>query len=142
MKFTLKFIAVIISIYFTGCTPDNPTSPDITENVYVVGYEDNGTVRVAKYWKNGVAVILTDGTKHAKATSIFLQGNDVYVCGQETINFKSVAKYWKNGVAVTLSNGTTDCDASSIFVSGSDVYVVGQEGTLRQKLFCGRMEYR
>jgi len=39
-------------------------------DVYVAGYEDNGSVSVAKYWKNGHAVSLTDGTKNAHAESI------------------------------------------------------------------------
>jgi hypothetical protein len=52
--------AEVRSIYVSG------------NNVYVAGYEYNGTERVAKYWKNGQAVALTDGTNGAGATSIFV----------------------------------------------------------------------
>jgi len=41
-------------------------------DVYVAGYELNGTKRVAKYWKNGIAVTLTDGTQNAYAHSVFI----------------------------------------------------------------------
>jgi hypothetical protein len=38
--------------------------------VYVSRYESNGTKGVAKYWKDGVAVSLTDGTKNAYTNTV------------------------------------------------------------------------
>ncbi len=94
------------------------------KTVYVSGYEYNSNdLTVAKYWKNGTVVSLTDGTKLAEAHSVLVVGNDVYVAGHE--NF--VAKYWKNGNAVSLTDGTESAEANSILISGSNVYVSGYE---------------
>jgi hypothetical protein len=42
--------------------------------VYITGsVSDNSTKYVAKYWKNGIVVNLTDGTKNASANSIFVK---------------------------------------------------------------------
>lgn len=86
-------------------------------DVYVAGLEEKGSGYVAKYWKNGQPIALTDGTTNAAATSISVSGNDVYVCGSIDGN----AVYWKNGNLVTLGDG----NATSIAVSGNDVYVAG-----------------
>lgn len=41
-------------------------------DVYVAGAQSNGYHNVAKYWKNGQAISLTDATESAGAYSIFL----------------------------------------------------------------------
>ncbi|MBX7261823.1 MAG: hypothetical protein K1X26_09245, partial [Chitinophagales bacterium] len=41
-------------------------------DVYVTGFEYNGTTNIAKIWKNGVVTNLTDATQFASAKSIFV----------------------------------------------------------------------
>jgi hypothetical protein len=98
-----------------------------TADVYIAGYESNGTKDVAKYWKNGVATSLTDGTQNARARAIQVVGTDVYVAGYEFNGTKDVAKIWKNGVATSVTDGTQTADARAIQVVGTDVYVAGFE---------------
>lgn len=96
-----------------------------TPTVYVSGYENNSAVSVAKYWKNGSPVALTDGTKAAAAYSLFVSNNDIYAAGYEYQANTSLAKYWKNGTAIVL--GANASEAKAIFVNGTDVYVGGWE---------------
>ena len=77
--------------------------------MYVAGLEYDGNSMFAKYWKNGVAVNLPNGTQ---AKSIYVYGNDVYVAGDNN----GKAKYWKNGVEVSLSNGLLQSWALSIVI--------------------------
>src|ERR1700722_2638732 len=98
---------------------DNPLQNAMV-SVYVAGAEANGTDFVAEYWKNGVSVLLSAGSKYAETTSIFISGNDVYVSGNESNGTNSIAKYWKNGNPVILTDGSDNGDARSISVSGND----------------------
>ena len=128
---------LIISIIFFSCQPDPIDPPPPPDNqpepgVYVAGQEQagpNSTSYMAKYWKDGVPVSLTDGSKHAYATDIAVSGSNVYVAGTEHNGSNiSVAKYWKNGVPVSLTDGSKNASATGIALSGSDVYVLGVDG--------------
>ncbi len=111
----------------------------VSENdIYLAGSEKSGTsLDIAKYWKNGNPVSLSNGINSAIARSIFVTGGDVYVAGSETIGAISIAKYWKNGNPVSLSDGTKNTVATSIQVLGDDVYIAGHEtiGTKRLAVF-------
>jgi hypothetical protein len=99
-------------------------------NVYVAGFFGGGAGKqqIAGYWKNGIAVNVTDGSLDAEAKSIVAIGDDIYVAGYErsTKNVK-VAKYWKNGTAISLTDGTREAVANAITVVGNDIYVAGYE---------------
>jgi hypothetical protein len=99
----------------------------IIKNVYVAGFENNGKHDVAKYWKNGQAVSLTNGFQNATANAIFVSAGNTYVAGDENNGKHFVAKYWKNGQAINLTDGTRDAFATSVYVVGNDVYVAGNE---------------
>ncbi|MBL0358949.1 MAG: hypothetical protein IPP72_19700 [Chitinophagaceae bacterium] len=80
------------------------TTSTSLHDVYVAGFESNGTTTIAKIWKNAVATALTDGSKDGIASSIFVSGTDVYATGIETGSTR-IAEIWKNGVATTLVSG-------------------------------------
>ena len=103
-------------------------------DVYIAGFESNGSKKVAKLWKNNTAISLTDGTKNAVANEIFVVGTDVYVTGFEAYGILGSDELtrpvlWKNGVANYLPISGTDkiAIATSVCVLGSDVYVAGTE---------------
>jgi hypothetical protein len=71
----------------------------------------------AQYWKNGVAVALTDGTTQAAANQIVVSGSDVYVGGADWNSEGYFAQYWKNGTPVRLNDGTQYASVYSIAVA-------------------------
>lgn len=121
----------------TGATVTKGTITGGT-GVYVAGYEtlykvgaDSLAVsafipRVAKIWKNGTPVNLTDGTYDAVANAVYANGTDVYAAGFErNSDSVEVATVWKNGVETKLGDGKNDSFATGVFMSGNDVYVAG-----------------
>lgn len=81
-------------------------------DVYVAGYETNGSHPQVKYWKNGTPVTLSGAGVHALARSVFIFEGDLYVAGSADKR----ATIWKNGMADLLTDGIEDAGASSIFV--------------------------
>jgi len=102
----------------------------VSGNDVYIGATENlvaGKTSMPKYFKNGVAVNLGDGTKFEQITGIAVAGNDVHVIGSEfsSTTFKYIAKYWKNGVATKLTADNITSEAYAIAISGNDVYIVG-----------------
>ena len=109
-------------------------------DTYVAGSQYLGTSTISKatYWKNGVAVDLTDGINTgsggAWASAIAVSNGDVYVAGIEVIRssaggiITNAPRLWKNGASIPITAATNSLFTSvtSLLVNGSDVYVAGQ----------------
>ena len=103
--------------------------------MYISGYESvsaTNNTYIAKYWKNGAEVSLSNGTMDEFTTDIFVDTNgDIYVSGfsyNSTTN-KRTPKYWKNGVETILQTDNQGV-AHSIKKYGEDIYVVGNSSVL------------
>ncbi len=101
----------------------------IDDTVYAVGNDiDESNITIAKLWKNGIPMNLSDGTHPARAHSLFISGSDIYVGGFEENNEGiAIAKYWKNGELISMTDGSGYAAISSMAVVGADVYAVGYQ---------------
>ena len=95
----------------------------------VAGFEKNaGGKKVARYWKNGVAVSLADGTNDGTVNDLVVVNGDIYAVGYEVSGPNTVYKYWKNGVATIIPVAVQlNSYFNKITVVGNDVYVSGHE---------------
>jgi hypothetical protein len=84
---------------------------------------------VAKYWVNGVPVVLGDGDNDSEAFAIWVENGTVYVAGYEDADPSNVGSYeehpvlWVNGVRDLLSSFPGE--AHGLFVNNGDVHVMG-----------------
>src|SRR5205814_3244510 len=104
-----NYFLIMIVLGFFSCQKEGPqTGASPAEvDVYVAGKEYNGSIAIAKYWKNGQAITLGNGVNWSTANSIAVVGSDVYVAGTEVIGpYKQIDKYWKNRQAIALTNGS------------------------------------
>ncbi|MEO6406998.1 MAG: hypothetical protein ABIY51_07520 [Ferruginibacter sp.] len=104
------------------------TTQPVTTNVYVFGNETSpGPNSIIKYWKNGVATNVSDGSRDCFISHAFISANnDMYIAGQEwdAAGFTSNAKLWKNGIQTDITGlSFLSSNATDVFVNGTDVYV-------------------
>jgi hypothetical protein len=103
----------------------------VGSDIYTAGYESNGQVDVAKFWK-GTTATNVHTTGSSKVNAIAIVNNEVYMAGSAyNTSSKLVAKHWKATsqavVGLDLTDGTDHAQANGIFVLGTDVYVAGFE---------------
>jgi len=114
----------------SGCdtfsTPVGPgTSPP---DVYAGGYQNNGSLRQAIYWKNGKPTVLSDGGYGAIIFDLVVSNGHVYAAGvQGTASGREIISLWTDGAEQLLTDGTTVASVGGLFVDGNDVYVSGSE---------------
>ncbi|WP_437394920.1 hypothetical protein [Flagellimonas lutimaris] len=108
----------------SGYTASDPVTVNVYQtDIYAAGHEysSSRSTYIAKYWKNGKAVLLSDGAQNEYALSIFVtDDSDVYICGRAV----DIARYWTNNAPVDLPTSTT---AQAIKVYNNRVYIVGRE---------------
>jgi len=123
-----KLLIVVTFLLSLSCKKSNPNSFVDTNRVYVAGTQQSGTGTLAKYWKNGQAVILSNGIPYANSTSIAVSGTDVYISGNiSNNNTSSTSLYWKNGQQVVLADDNYFSLTNGIQISGNDIYVAASE---------------
>lgn len=139
MKYSFIVVVLAASCFTLSCKKDNntPPSPPPTpvsfSGVYIAGLERAVSVipqtghTVAKYWKDGVPVILSDSTRDAGIYDIVVTDNAVYCCGfEQDKNFVTRAKYWVNGKGIELPDGTL---ARAIDVTNGLMSIVGENSS-------------
>ncbi len=122
-------ICAFFLFVFCGSCGKEPDTKGLN-GVYVSGYEYNAQgKRVAKYWKDGVATDLSNGSTDAVANSIYCTDQEVIVAGYQTnATGKKVAVIWKNGVSTDLTDGSSDAEAKSVYAASQFfVMVAGEE---------------
>lgn len=123
-------ITILISCSKSADDQPQPSGPQAgsVKDVYIAGYAVNSSSgkTMATYWKNGVAINLTDGTNTAELSDIEVIDNDVYACGYESNGTIDIPKYWKNGTAIAL--GTLNGKAKCMTSSGDDIFIGGKKG--------------
>lgn len=97
-------------------------------DVYMVGYGDNGENRSAMLWKNDEEVKILDNGK-SYAYSVTVADGHVYVVGYVVKTYENgecaVATLWVDGVAQSLTDIKKDSQAWDVFVKNGNVYVSG-----------------
>lgn len=97
-------------------------------DVYMVGYGDNGENRSAMLWKNDEEVKILDNGK-SYAYSVAVADGHVYVVGYVVKTYENgecaVATLWVDGVAQSLTDIKKDSQAWDVFVKNGNVYVSG-----------------
>jgi len=89
----------------------------VGSDVYVAGYEINGSVYTATYWKNGQATPLIEATRDTWVESIAVVDSRIYATGRVYNGFVYAAQYWKNGQAISLTDGLKDAYGTGIAVA-------------------------
>ena len=91
--------------------------------------EDNSNVDVAKYWKNGQEISLSDGTDDAYAVTVEISGQDIIAGGErDNGGYREIA-YWINGTVniIPKEAGITRAYMDGMAFAGADIYICGTE---------------
>lgn len=97
-------------------------------DIYLTGQQEtfpnNGGWNIAKYWKNGVEVVLGDSISESRVDGIAVSGSDVLAAGKRF----SQPCYWKNKKITYLANPNNNNEYGlglSAAFNGNDIYIAG-----------------
>ena len=119
---TTAHIVNLGNVYACATQPPPPAA-----DVYVFGDENVGQHEVIKYWKNGVANNVTDGTLSSYVDQAFITpAGSMYIAGVQwdAAGYTQNAKLWVDGTATDISGSSfLNSSATGVFVNGTDLYV-------------------
>lgn len=123
----MKQLPLLAVLFVFACSKNNDITPTRNTEVYIAGYTFNSSqTQVAKFWKDGAATNLTDGTANASATGVALSGPSVIISGWDRSNNAvptKVGKFWVNGNELEI--GTVCFTAVAVAANSTDVCVLG-----------------
>lgn len=96
-------------------------------DIYMTGSEESGTTTVARLWKNGIEIPLSNPV-NAAALAITVSGSDTYVTGYQAATAGETFfpfGYWKNSDFIPIGDSEFIADASEAVVSSEFVYTAG-----------------
>ena len=129
-----KYSFIMLVLIFCSCKKDGANTSNTSNtntnspvDVYVAGYEydgSNGTIAVAKYWKNGQGTPITYGSINSFANSIAVSNSNVYIA--ET---SLGAAVWSSAFSSTgfFGGSSQQSGTNSITVVGADYFVAGYD---------------
>lgn len=126
-KIRLEAVLLMSTMFcavLTGCDPIDVSTPvHGPGDVYFFGAQRSGvgdTTLESTYWKNGVAVTLSNGARYDQIVDLVVSGGDVHAMGYDG----GFLMYWKNGIATNLGDSLTS--ASQLCISNGNVYILAR----------------
>ena len=106
------------SLVFVGASLFYSSSVRVIGNdIYIPGYQSVNNKYYAKYFKNGVEILLSDEGRNAYALDMSVKYNKTIVTGCLTnINNYPVAVYWQDGKLVKLDSGFISSQVKKVFL--------------------------
>lgn len=92
---------------------------DNLNQVIVAGTDYGNANKIAKVWVDSNTILLTNGTAHGEARSVYAAGGHYYVAGSDG----DMGKIWIDGSTLLFSH--SGANFTSVFVVGSDIYYCG-----------------